>query len=71
MTDPVSELVGDSDNIRMTDPVSELVGDSDNIRMTDPVSELVGDSDNIFPNVLRTCINTYKYVYLYHSYKLL
>ena len=32
---PVSELVGDSDNIRMTDPVSELVGDSDNIRMTD------------------------------------
>jgi hypothetical protein len=35
MTDPVSELGGDSDNIRMTDPVSELVGDSDNIRMTD------------------------------------
>ena len=35
MTDPGSELVGDSDNIRMTDPVSELVGDSDNIRMTD------------------------------------
>ena len=32
---PVSELDGDSDNIRMTDPVSELVGDSDNIRMTD------------------------------------
>jgi hypothetical protein len=29
----------------MTDQVSELVGDSDNIRMTDPVSELVGDSD--------------------------
>jgi hypothetical protein len=35
MTDPVSELVGDNDNIRMTDPVSELVGDNDNIRMTD------------------------------------
>jgi hypothetical protein len=31
----------------MTDPVSQLVGDSDNIRMTDPVSELVDDSENI------------------------
>jgi hypothetical protein len=32
---PVSELVGDSDNIRMTDSVSELVDDSENIRMTE------------------------------------
>ena len=36
MTDPVSELGGDSDNNRMTDPVSELVGDSDKALWPDP-----------------------------------